>query len=191
MTGMQVCRAISVMVLCEKVRSTTASTQRSTLRAISQTGSRSPRSERVWSMKSEVPPRLAMPASKVRRVRRDAFSKNSTSCLPASAPRKSAGRCLMMCVSSKRDLVSSGEKSWQETRSRQSTGCSIGARIMERSYILAGIMLFVPSGGRCGRKGGLGEHLLKLADERIDVLFLDDEGRQQPDHRLIGAVDDN
>ena len=39
----------------------------------------------VWSMKNALPPRLAMPASKVSRVRSDGFSKNITICLPASA----------------------------------------------------------------------------------------------------------
>src|SRR5579864_2521214 len=188
-TGMQVCRAISTMVLCSKVRSTTASTQRSTLRAMSQTGSRSPRSERVWSMNKDVPPRLAMPASKVRRVRNEAFSKNNTSCLPASAPRKSAGRCLMMCVSSNIDFVSSGEKSWQDTRSRQSTGCSTGAFMAVRSYILAGIILFIPPGD-CRCLGVLCQYLIELLYGCVNVLFLDDEWRQEPYDGFICPIYD-
>src|SRR5689334_22518327 len=188
-TGIQVCRAISTMVLCSKVRSTTASTQRSTLRAMSHTGSRSPSRERVWSMKSDVPPRLAIPASNVRRVRREAFSKNKTSCLPASAPRKSAGRCLMMCVSSNIDFVSSGEKSWQDTRSRQSTGCSTGAFMAVRSYILAGIILFVSPGGfRC--LCVLCQYLFELLHGCFDVVLLDDERKQEPYYGLIGPVHD-
>src|SRR5579859_2350756 len=188
-TGMQVCRAISTMVLCSKVRSTTASTQRSTLRAMSHTGSRSPSRERVWSINREVPPRLAIPASNVRRVRREAFSKNNTSCLPASAPRKSAGRCLMMCVSSNMDFVSSGEKSCAETRSRQSTGCSTGAFMAVRSYILAGIILFVPPGG-CRCLCALCQYLFELLHGCIDVVFLDDERRQEPYDSFIGPVHD-
>jgi hypothetical protein len=35
-----------------------------------------------------------LPASKVRRVSLEGFSKNITICLPASTPRISAGRCL-------------------------------------------------------------------------------------------------
>ncbi len=51
-------------------------------------GSRWPRRECVWSTKNELPPSELMPASKVRRVRNEGFSKNSTICLPANAAAK-------------------------------------------------------------------------------------------------------
>src|SRR5258706_621062 len=63
-----------------------------------------------------------MPASNVRRVRREGFSKNITICLPARTPRKSAGRCLSMVVRLKSESISAGARSWMETRSRGATG---------------------------------------------------------------------
>src|SRR5450755_2938764 len=63
-----------------------------------------------------------MPASKVRRVRSEGFSKNITICLPARMPRKAAGRCLSMDVRLKSDRISAGETSWMDTRSRGATG---------------------------------------------------------------------
>ena len=47
--------------------------QRSTLWAMSGRDSRSPRGDWVWSTKVALPPRVLMAASKVRRVRREAF----------------------------------------------------------------------------------------------------------------------
>src|SRR5437879_6938164 len=63
-----------------------------------------------------------MPASNVRRVRSEGFSKNITICLPARVPRKSAGRCLSMEVRLKSESISAGARSWMETRSRGATG---------------------------------------------------------------------
>ncbi len=63
-----------------------------------------------------------MPASNVRRVRSEGFSKNITICLPARAPRKSAGRCLSMEVRLNSERISAGARSWTETRSRGATG---------------------------------------------------------------------
>src|SRR5580704_149820 len=59
-----------------------------------------------------------MPDSKVRRVRKDGFSKNMTSCLPAKVPRKSAGRAFMSAVNSSTASTSPGVKSRTDTRSR-------------------------------------------------------------------------
>ena len=53
--------------------------QRSTLWAMSARDSRSPSGDWVWSTKMALPPRVLMAASKVRRVRREAFSKNRPS----------------------------------------------------------------------------------------------------------------
>jgi len=47
--------------------------------------SRSPSGEWVWSRKMALPPRVLMPVSKLRRVRRLAFSNMSTICLASSA----------------------------------------------------------------------------------------------------------
>ena len=72
----------------------------------------------VWSMKKALPPMLAMPASKVRRVRSDCFSKNITICLPASALRKFEGRALSSPARWKIVSISIGLRSRIEIRSR-------------------------------------------------------------------------
>src|SRR5438445_9035768 len=69
-------------------------------------------------MKNAVPPRLAMPASNVRRVRSEGFSKNITSCLPSRVRRKSEGRALTTAARSSTERTSAGLKSRVETRSR-------------------------------------------------------------------------
>src|SRR5438477_12178997 len=54
---------------------------------------------------------LAMPASKVRRVRREGFSKNITICLPASAARKCDGRAFIKPARWKISSISCGRRS--------------------------------------------------------------------------------
>ncbi len=110
-TGIDACSAMVVTVSCENVRSTMPSIQRSRLCATSLRLSRAPSRDCVWSTKNELPPRLLMPASKVRRVRSDGFSKNSTICLPERMPRKSAGRAFIAAASSSAQESSSDEKS--------------------------------------------------------------------------------
>ena len=88
----------------------------------SRTGPRgTPRASRrpaVWSIKNALPPMLAIPASNVRRVRKDCFSKNITICLPASAVRKFAGRALSSPARWKMVSTSIGLRSRIEIRSR-------------------------------------------------------------------------
>src|ERR1700674_357886 len=115
------------------------SIQRSRLWAMSYRDSRALRRLAVWSTKNVLPPRLSMPASNVRRVRSEGFSKNITICLPARVPRKSAGRCLSMEVRLKSESISAGARSWTETRSRGATGS--GSRF--GGFIFVGVGGFI------------------------------------------------
>src|ERR1700679_278758 len=92
--------------------------QRSRLRAMSERDSRSPRGDCVWSTKMALPPRVLMAVSKVRRVRRDAFSKNMTIWRASSAWRKSSGWVLTACESSMMAGISCTVRSAMEQRSR-------------------------------------------------------------------------
>src|ERR1700674_1685082 len=112
------------------------SIQRSRLWAMSYRDSRALRRLAVWSTKNVLPPRLSMPASKVRRVRSEGFSKNITICLPARMPRKSAGRCLSIEVRLKSESISAGARSWIETRSRGATGS--GSRFGGFIFVVVG-----------------------------------------------------
>src|SRR5258707_10254973 len=80
--------------------------------------SRSPRGDWVWSTKMALPPRVLMPASKVRRVRREAFSKNMTICFASSAWRKASGWFLTAWASSMMAAISCTVRSAMEQRSR-------------------------------------------------------------------------
>src|ERR1700739_1985825 len=89
-----------------------------------------------------------MPASNVSRVRSEGFSKNMTICLPASTPRKSAGRRFSMAVRLKRERISAGERSCTDTRSRGAIGsgtrfggCAFGTSIFARSNNAMGSFL--------------------------------------------------
>src|SRR5579871_2291019 len=65
-----------------------------------------------------LPPRVLMAASKVRRVRSDAFSKNMTICRASRAWRKSSGWFLTACASSMIAATSWTVRSAMEQRSR-------------------------------------------------------------------------
>src|ERR1700675_4275334 len=84
-----------------------------------------------------------MPASNVRRVRSEGFSKNITICLPARVRRESAGRCLSMEVRLKSESISAGARSWMETRSRGATGS--GSRF--GGFIFVGVDGFISAMG--------------------------------------------
>src|SRR6266851_1211423 len=92
--------------------------QRSTLWAMSARDSRSPSGDWVWSTKMALPPRVLMAASKVRRVRREAFSKNITICFASSAWRKSSGWFFTAWASSMIAAISCTVRSAMEQRSR-------------------------------------------------------------------------
>ena len=94
MIGTEEKRANSSTVAWEKVRRATASTQRARLRATSQTGSRSRMRCCPVSMNTLLPPSIFMPSSKVKRVRRERFSKITASDRPSSAPAERRGSAL-------------------------------------------------------------------------------------------------
>src|SRR3981081_4058160 len=64
-----------------------------------------------------MPPRLAIPASNVSRVRREAFSKNITICFPASALWKTDGRDFISSARWSTASTPRGPRSRVETRS--------------------------------------------------------------------------
>jgi hypothetical protein len=74
-------------------------------------------------MNMAVPPRLAIPASNVNRVRNDGFSKNITICLPARAFLKSAGRAFITPARLKTAFTPAGPKSRVETTSAHQNPC--------------------------------------------------------------------
>ena len=87
---------------CANTRATIPCTQRSRFLAMSRTDSRSPRCVSVWSRNIAVPPRLAMPTSKVTRVRSEGFSKISA--------RNLAGRARAVAVRAGLDLRGEAEE---------------------------------------------------------------------------------
>src|ERR1700733_7394931 len=92
--------------------------QRSMLWAMSARDSRSPRGDWVWSTKMALPPSVLIAASKVRRVRREAFSKNMTIWRASRAWRKSSGWVFTACESSMMAAISCTVRSAMEQRSR-------------------------------------------------------------------------
>jgi hypothetical protein len=106
-TGIDACFAMTTIVSCENVRSTTTFTQRSRLWAVTQRfASAQTRGSLIYE--NNVPPKLLIADSNVRRVHKDGLSKKSTTCLPARAPRNSAG-CAFMTEASSSTYDLSGE----------------------------------------------------------------------------------
>src|SRR5947209_8616624 len=186
-TGTAACSANSSTVAWVKVRSTMPSTQRSRFFAMSWMGSRSPSRECVWSTKNVLPPSELTPASKVRRVRSDGFSKKSTTILPSSVPRKSCGFALRRRESWRRFSSSAGRKSAIEIRSRCSAPrWTEGAFGAERSSMVRLAMLH-----RLSRDRLRNQHRFERLQHGVHVLALDDVGRQEAQHGFMGTVDED
>jgi hypothetical protein len=123
--------------------------QRSTLCAMSGRDSRSPSGDCVWSTKMALPPSVLMPASKVRRVRSEAFSKNMTICLASSAWRNSCGCSLTAWESSMMAAISLTLRSAIEQRSRPLRRLAASLKAvsdMMPSAPLPGVMVLLPIG---------------------------------------------
>src|SRR6202521_4393928 len=176
------------------------SIQRSRLWAMSYRDSRALRRLAVWSTKNVLPPRLSMPASKVRRVRSEGFSKNITICLPARVPRKSAGRCLSMEVRLKSESISAGARSWMETRSRGASGSRSRFGGLVFDFVVGGFISVMGSVLICVSYHCIsGKFLRQLANtpgERLCFLFVggDDQHGVVPgnraDHlRPVGSIE--
>ena len=114
---MDACWAIPLIVPCANVRSTITSTHRSRLWAMSLSVSRASSLLLDWSTNIVVPPRLAIPASKVKRVLSDGFSKNITICFPASARANTDGRDFISSARCSTASTPCGPRSRGETKS--------------------------------------------------------------------------
>src|ERR1700733_3705479 len=182
--------------------------QRSTLWAMSGRDSRSPRGDWVWSTKRALPPSVLMPASKVRRVRRLAFSKNITIWRASRAWRKSSGWFLTAWASSMTAAISWTVRSEMEQRSRP-------VRRLEAS--LKAVSDWMPNGGlpcssavsevlafimtvllpmrlvscRCCSGECCCESVIERLNGCVDVSALEDERRQEAKHGFAGAIDDD
>src|SRR5579863_10577056 len=128
-----------------------------------------------------------MPASNVRRVRSDGFSKNIAICFPASVWRKSSGRAFIMAARWNSDSTSMGEGSRIETRSRPGTvvgaGCATGWAVNGWMLNLVAPFSFLACAGRLRT-----EPPVERADDCIYVLLLDNVGRQKAQHGVVGAI---
>src|ERR1017187_8427986 len=202
-TGTRELAAISVIVSCAYVRSTITSTQRSTFFATSAIDSRSPSGELVWSTKIALPPIVLMPVSKLSRVRRLAFSNISTICLASRAVRYSRGFRFTSCPSFNIARTSPLDKSAIEQRSSPASRAAAastsgsfctGTPTSRRSIVL--LTMLVSS---CGCRGTLTGRILpgckfckdfvQRCDCCIHMRALQYEWRQEPQHRVAGAID--
>src|SRR5271154_5390305 len=167
--------------------------------------SRSPRGELVWSRKIALPPRVLMPDSKLSRVRRLAFSNMSTICLASRAWRYSRGLRLTSCPSLRMARTSELVRSLMEQRSsparraaaeRMSGSCWTGMAAVCRVSRVSGKALLATKLSSCfrdaarnGAAGMFGENLIQSRDGLVYVLLLKNEGRQETQHGVAGAVD--
>src|SRR5438270_1356632 len=186
--------------------------QRSTLWAMSARDSRSPRGDWVWSTKIALPPRVLMPASKLRRVRREAFSKKSTICLASRAWRKSSGWFLTAWASSMMAAISCTVRSAMEQKSRPQRRLvaslkavsdwmprvAVGLPCVWSSPAISGFVLIItvllPMGLlSCRRCAGVccTNDLVECFDGGLDVFALENERREKTKNGLAGAVGDD
>src|SRR3974390_331841 len=164
--------------------------------------SRSPSGERVWSTKIAFPPMVLMPASKLRRVRRLAFSNISTICLASSAWRYSRGLRLTSWPNLRMARTSALERSPMEQRS--SPARRAAAARMSGSFctgttsrcsivaLLAKVLSSCGVGGVvCGAERGaaFGENFVECTDRCVHMGALQDVRRQEAQNRVAGAVD--
>ena len=124
--------ANSSRTCCANVRMTTASTQRSRLRATSAADSRPP-SATSEGIRIGSPPSSRTATSKVTRVRSDGLSKSSATCRPdsgVSTRRRPAARaCLSRAASARQAASSSGVTSASDRNERVRGGCGWPARV--------------------------------------------------------------
>src|SRR5277367_6162884 len=170
--------------------------QRSMLWAMSARDSRSPRGDCVWSTKMALPPSVLMAVSKVRRVRREAFSKNITIWRASRAWRKSSGLALTAWASSMMAAISWTVRSAMEQRSRpwRRLEASLKAvsdwmpraawRVWEKSsasdfeFIMTVLLPIGFVSCRCCAGECCDEDLVEGLDGDVDVLTLEKEGRE-------------
>src|SRR5579863_8325054 len=176
------------------------STQRSTLRATSAMASRSPSGELVWSTKIALPPMVLMPASKLSRVRRLAFSNISTICRASSAWRYSRGLRLTSWPSLRMARTSPLERSPIEQRSspasraaaaRISGSFCTGMETSRRSIVALLATVFSSCGGCGGVCSMFDEDFVEGRDRCVHMLVLQNVGRQETQNRVAGAVDND
>src|SRR5271170_7878195 len=183
--------------------------QRSMLWAMSARDSRSPRGDCVWSTKMALPPRVLMAVSKVRRVRREAFSKNMTIWRASRAWRKSSGLALTAWASSMMAAISWTVRSAMEQRSRPQRRLEASLKAVSdwmprvacvrgKSSTMSGfgfmMTVLLPIGFfSCRRCAGIGctEDLIECFDGGLDVLALEKEGWEETEDGVAGAVDDD
>ncbi len=112
------------MVAWLNVRATMPLTQRSRLRATSSSGSRAPMGP---SAATQSPPSCLMASSKVRRVRREGFSKRRAIYLLSSECAYSRGAALTAAARSRRETSSSSLRSRSRRRSGEESLVTGGA----------------------------------------------------------------
>src|SRR6266702_4527794 len=163
------------------------------------------------------PPSVLIAASKVSRVRSDAFSKNSTIWRPSSEWRKSSGLLLTACASSMIAAISPTVRSPMEQRSRphkrfaasenalsdwmpsaldlaERGGSAVASGFGFITTVLLPMRMFSRrrlADHFCTRKSEAGEDLVESRDCCIDVLPLKNVRRKKSQHSLARAIDDN
>src|SRR5579863_10038674 len=163
--------------------------------------SRSPSGELVWSTNVALPPMVLMPVSNASRVRRLAFSNISTICFASRAWRYSRGLRFTSWPSLRMARTSALDRSAIEHMSsparraaaaRMSGSFSTGTAARSMIVVLlATICSF--SSFRGGLRGAcvFGKYLVKRSDRGIDVRALQNVGRQEPQDRIAGAIDND
>src|ERR1700733_9826931 len=174
------------------------STQRSTLRATSQMDSRSPSGELVWSTKMALPPMVLMPASKLMRVRRLAFSNISTICFASRACRYSRGFRFTSWPSLRIARTSPLERSETEHISSPASRAA-AARISgsfstgiagSRCSMVALLATGMSSCGlSCGLRCVLSEDFVQRGNGMIDMFALENERWKEAKYGIACAID--
>src|ERR1035438_333063 len=161
--------------------------------------SRSPSGELVWSTKIALPPMVLMPASKLRRVRRLAFSNISTICLASRAWRYFSGLRLTSWPSLTVARTSPLERSAMEHISspfKRAAAARISGSFPTGTTGASMRVLLAMGLSSCGWGSDLGwgisgEDLVQCGNGGVHMNALEDVRRQEAQRRIAGAVDDH
>src|SRR2546425_5071618 len=188
MTGTRAPAARSTTLWWRNVRAMTRSTHRSRFRAMSRADSRAPRRMSPGARWMAAPPSCTMPTSKVTRVRRLGFSKIMASVRPASSGCGFPSRSSAFRRPARARIASISPVARSAMR-RTSRFISI-PRSRSRVFLAHAREYSSLTLANIRRSRSRGEPPLEDREAVVDLRTRDDERRQEAEHALRRAVDE-